>query len=121
MTLTRRPFLLTLAAWALAPVAGAVQAHSKKEATVPVDGAVLPSPPEQIGITFDRPMRITLIRLRSADETEVPLQRSDDMAPVTRFTAVPGALEPGTYTVEWRGLSDDGHPMQGRFSFEIRP
>jgi methionine-rich copper-binding protein CopC len=35
------------------------------------------------------------------------------------FHAVPEALGPGRYTVEWRGLASDGHAMQGSFSFEI--
>ena len=35
--------------------------------------------------------------------------------------ATPPALPAGSYTVEWRGLSEDGHAMSGRFSFEVRP
>lgn len=94
-------------------------AHSKKETTSPADGAVLEAAPESIEMTFDSPMRITMVRLTDAGGADVELERSDGMAPVTQFEAVPAALLPGAYIVEWRGLSGDGHPMQGSFSFEI--
>lgn len=94
-------------------------AHSAKESTSPADGAVLSGAPSAIELTFDSPMRLTMFRLTDAGGTEFDVSRSDDMAPVTHFQAIPAALQPGAYTVEWRGLSGDGHPMQGSFSFEI--
>ena len=112
-------FGLTVAA-ALSLSLGAAVAHSKKETTTPADGAVLQSAPETVGMSFNRPMRITLIRLTDDDGTEHDLERTDDMAPVKEFQAHPDDLDPGAYSVEWRGLSDDGHPMTGSFSFEIK-
>jgi methionine-rich copper-binding protein CopC len=42
------------------------------------------------------------------------------MEPVTQFDAAPGSpLLPADYTVEWRGMSQDGHPMQGSFAFAV--
>jgi methionine-rich copper-binding protein CopC len=32
-----------------------------------------------------------------------------------------GALAPGAYTVEWRTMAGDGHPVSGRFGFSVRP
>ena len=100
-------------------VAGAAFAHSKREVTVPHDGAVLVAPPDVVSIAFDAPMRITVIRLKSEAGDTFELERSDDMRPVTDFRAIPPALPNGRYTVEWRGLSADGHAMKGRFSFEV--
>ena len=100
-------------------VAGAAFAHSKQEVTVPHDGAVLAAPPDVVSITFDAPMRITVIRLTSEVGDVFELGRSDDMQPVTNFRATPPALPNGRYTVEWRGLSADGHAMKGLFSFEV--
>ena len=71
------------------------------------------------GIAFDAPMRITMIRLKSEVGDTFELERSDAMRPVTEFRATPPALPNGRYTVEWRGLSADGHAMKGRFSFEV--
>jgi len=97
-----------------------VFAHSTKEETEPADSAVLTIPPDAIGMQFDMPMRVTLISLTDADGRDYALTRSDDMQPVSEFSAVPPDLPSGRYTVEWRGLAEDGHPMQGAFSFEIK-
>ena len=85
---------------ALALTAGSVAAHSKKQATVPADGAILTASPDTIMMNFDMPLRVT-------------------MQPVSDFSATAPALGAGKYTVEWRGLAADGHPMQGQFSLDI--
>ena len=99
---------------------GAAVAHSKQEVTFPEDGAVLRAPPDVVSMRFDAPMRITLIHLTSETTGgKFELDRSDGMRPVTDFRATPPVLPNGRYTVEWRGLSPDGHPMKCRFSFEV--
>ena len=118
MTL-RQLFLVLGTAGGIALAAGGASAHSRSEATTPADGAVLDTAPEVIAMTFDQPMRVTLIRLTAGDGTEVEVTRTDEMAPVTAFEATPAPLAPGAYTVEWRGLSGDGHPMEGGFSFRV--
>ncbi|MCE5973113.1 copper resistance protein CopC [Sinirhodobacter sp. WL0062] len=118
----RMTYLIRAALGALLAVGAASQAalaHAEKEGTRPADGAVLTAPPETLGMNFDMPMRVTLIALTDQDGNEHALTRHDGMQPVTAFDAVPPALPSGIYTVEWRGLADDGHPMQGRFSFEV--
>lgn len=110
------------AAGALAfSLGGAATAHSRPETTEPANGEVVAAAPEVIAISFDKPMRITGIELTEADGGAFALERKDEMAPVIRFEATPPPLPPGRYTVTWRGLSADGHPMSGRFSFEVRP
>lgn len=95
------------------------QAHSKQEATQPANGAVLSAAPEVIVMTFDMPMRVTLFTLTDQDGAKHDINRSDNMQPVLEFAAEPGPLPAGQYTVEWRGLAADGHPMQGTFGFEV--
>ena len=102
-------------------VAGEIHAHSKQETTFPEDGAVLAAAPEVVYVSFDAPMRITVVMLTSEAGDTFDLERSDAMEPVTEFRATPPPLPKGRYTVEWRGLSSDGHPMQGRFTFEVAP
>src|SRR6056297_1005755 len=117
---TRQTLALTAGAIAASiSWAPAGWAHSNKEGTSPADGAVLQSAPDIIAMSFDRPMRITMVRLTDADGDEFDVSRSDGAAPLMEFEATPAELDPGAYTVEWRGLSDDGHPMKGSFAFEI--
>ena len=115
--------LATAIAWGFVTLSlsGAVAGHSRDEATVPSDGAILKSAPATIAIRFDKPIRVTVIGLTDSDGEEFALERTDAMAPVTRFEATPEPLPAGTYRIDWRGLSADGHPMSGGFSFEIRP
>ena len=111
-----------VAAGALALALGsAATAHSRPETTVPANGEVVAAAPEVIAISFDKPMRVTFIALTGAGGEAFALERTDGMAPVTRFEATPPALPAGSYTVEWRGLAEDGHAMSGRFFFEVRP
>ena len=101
--------------------AGEIHAHSKQETTFPEDGAVLAVAPDFVSLSFDAPMRITMISLTSEAGDTFDLERSDAMEPVTELRATPPPLPEGRYTVEWRGLSSDGHPMKGSFSFEVAP
>ena len=115
------PCAALTAAIALAfSVAGTASAHSRHEATIPGDGAVVETAPEVIVLSFDSPTRITMIELSNALGEEFALERSDGMAPVTRLEATPAHLSAGSYTVEWRGLSADGHPTSCRCSFEVQ-
>lgn len=94
-------------------------AHSIPQGTRPSDGAILAAAPATIDMTFDMPMRVTLISLTDQTGAAHALERSDSMQAVTEFSAEPAFLPQGRYTVEWRGLAEDGHPMQGSFSFEV--
>ena len=110
----------SVVAFALA-VGGPAAAHSRPETTAPANGEVVAAAPRVISISFDKPMRVTTIELTGADGEAFALERTDEMASVTHFEAVPPPLPAGRYTVTWRGLSEDGHAMSGRFSFEVQP
>jgi methionine-rich copper-binding protein CopC len=117
MTRFSRTFLGALLALGLALQAAI--AHSSKEGTRPNDGAALTTSPETVGMTFDMPMRVTLVSLTDQDGKDHVLTRQDNMQPVKVFDATPPNLPIGSYTVQWRGLAEDGHPMQGTFSFQV--
>ena len=113
-----RPTAGLLLAALLAVAPAKVSAHSKTETTTPADGATVSSV-EAIEIRFDAPMRVTAVSLEN-HAGDVALQRDTGTEPTEAFRARPDAvLEPGDYRLEWRGLSADGHPMQGAFGFTI--
>ncbi len=100
----------------LAPTLAA--AHSNSEATTPADGSTVMEVSE-LSMRFDDPMRIISVTLTSADR-EVGIERETGMDPATEFRAMPlEELAPGSYSIEWRGMASDGHPMQGSFSFTV--
>lgn len=108
--------LMTLAA--VIATASVASAHSKAEKTTPANDAIVQSV-DQIEMRFDDPMRVTAISL-TGPEGAVEITRETGLDPVLEFRALPPETMPaGTYTVEWRGLAADGHPMQGTFVFTI--
>ncbi|MEQ6250337.1 copper resistance CopC family protein [Sulfitobacter sp. HNIBRBA3233] len=111
-----KPTLLALAS--VLATATAALAHSKAEGTTPADGATVESI-EAIELRFDDPMRVTAIALAGPDG-DLEITRETGLDPVTEFRAMPPENMPaGAYTVDWRGLSPDGHPMQGSFGFTV--
>jgi methionine-rich copper-binding protein CopC len=93
-------------------------AHAPKTGSVPEDKAVLSESPASIDVSFASPMRLTKVTLAS-NGTEEKLE----IAPksfATTFSLPVQALANGDYTVEWRGMSEDGHVMDGSFTFTIK-
>lgn len=106
------------AAFVLTTMATGAFAHAKAENTTPANQATVDTV-EVIEMRFDDPMRVTAISLTGPDG-EVEVERETGMDAVTEFKAVPPAdLAAGAYTVDWRALSPDGHPMQGSFNFNV--
>lgn len=100
--------------------AGPASAHDGIVGTEPADGAVLDAAPSAVTLTF------------AADQlavgAAVAVTGSDGStwahgAPVVTGTTVTQALSSpmpsGTFAVEWRSVSGDGHPVTGTFAFTL--
>ena len=111
--------LLTLATAAfLVLPAAAAQAHDALESSDPADGATVQSVPAKIGLTFDRtPIAInSIVRVEDSagtDQADGAVEIVDNH--VTQ--AVKAGAPAGKYTVVWRVVSSDGHPIEGTFTF----
>ena len=95
-------------------------AHSKQETTVPANNEVLTEAPAELVLKFDKPMRITKLALTDQAGTDYKVQRTDQMKHVLKLVAQLDPVPNGEYQVDWRGLSEDGHPMKGTFSFTVK-
>ena len=108
----------TILALPLAILATAAMPHTKTQGTTPADGATV-AEVEMLHIAFDAPMRVISAAL-TRDGAEVAIKRETGMEPIEEFHAVPAEdLAPGTYRLDWRGMAEDGHPMQGGFGFTV--
>ena len=111
--------LLTLATAALLMVpAAAAQAHDVLEATDPANGSTVRTVPAKIGLTFDHtPIAIgSVVRVEDAtgtDQADGPVTIVDNHVTQAVKTDAPE----GKYTVIWRVVSSDGHPIEGTFTF----
>ncbi|MFE9098678.1 copper resistance protein CopC [Streptomyces sp. NPDC007264] len=136
MTNSRRPggpFPLSALVRALAATAAGVvlllataapaSAHAEPVATVPAAGAVLDRAPRTVSMRFSEPVEATADGLRvlgpdgSRADTghTAPLPDRPDALAVTLGSGLPD----GAYTVSWRAVSADSHPVHGAFTFTV--
>jgi methionine-rich copper-binding protein CopC len=101
--------------------APAAQAHDVLEATNPANGATVQAVPASVVLTFDHtPIGVgTEILVKDPTGTN----QADGPAAIVD-TNVTQNLKPGapagTYTVVWRVVSSDSHPIEGTFTFTAK-
>jgi methionine-rich copper-binding protein CopC len=107
--------LITLGAGVSAAPA---QAHARLVSTDPVDGAALAAAPTEVVFTFNEPLLPDFVRfIRISPEgtsEDLPIAAIDsNVARLVWPTGLPG----GEWTVEYRVVSQDGHPVNGSIYF----
>jgi copper resistance protein C len=95
-------------------------AHASEVGSSPEAGAILDAPPRTVAVEFDSPILDigAAIVVRTADGTSVVVgtpqigrqQISVDVDP---------AAAPGTYTVAYRVVAEDGHTIESTFDFTV--
>ena len=97
-------------------------AHSALPSSTPADGAVVTEPLERIDLTFSEAPLAGLdagLRIQVTDADGTDVSTGDvTVSGMTMGKAVD--LENGAYTVLWRYVSPDGHPIDGSYGFEYR-
>ncbi|MGC9537150.1 copper resistance protein CopC [Streptomyces sp. UG1] len=102
---------------------GPASAHATLRAADPEDGAVLKSAPRDITLTFSESVALLDDSFRILDPDGRRLRTGEpEHAPDGSDTArvtLPAKLDQGTYTVAWRVVSADSHPVSGAFTFSV--
>lgn len=111
--------LLLLSGLLLLLTAPAAAAHAELVRTDPRDGAVLPTSPAAVTLTFDEAVTLAPHAVRVVDATGAPVRTEVSGHDAVVSARLPGELTEGTYVVTWRVISDDGHPVAGSFSFSV--
>ena len=107
---------------ALVLAMGMVHNHLVK--STPTAGEQLRAAPKEVRLWFnERPeIAFTSVTLLRADSSKIAtikaVATSDTMAAAIPLTA---SLAPGSYVVNWRTASADGHAIRGSFGFSITP
>ncbi|MEV7288288.1 copper resistance protein CopC [Streptomyces sp. NPDC093252] len=104
--------------------AGPASAHAAPRSTTPADGSVVATAPSELTLTFTESVGLLEGSIRIYDPGNHRLRpRSVGHAPGSADTlriALPATgLDRGTYTVAWRVVSSDSHPVSGAFTFSI--
>ncbi|WP_120498517.1 copper resistance CopC family protein [Kiloniella sp. EL199] len=96
-------------------------AHTNVTSTVPANEAILKKSPEEIRLIFPGTLKITALKLLDNQGNELPLKHEKNLTPVKEKIAIPPILDAGNYSVIWRGISADGHPIKGQINFSVSP
>jgi copper transport protein len=96
-------------------------AHASLVSTSPIRGAVLEDVPDRVLLRFDEGVSTVAGSVRVYDDQARRVDSGDIDRPSSSEVAVslPDALRDGTYTVAWRVLSADSHPVRGAFVFSV--
>ncbi|MGC0376355.1 copper resistance protein CopC [Streptomyces sp. SAI-229] len=103
--------------------AAPASAHAALRGSDPGDGSVVESAPRRLTLTFTESVGLLddSFRVYGPDNRRVHLgePRHADGASDTARADLPGGLADGTYTVAWRVVSADSHPVSGALTFSI--
>lgn len=118
--------LLRLLVTAVLAIAGALlavspaSAHAELLSSDPADGAVLDAPPPAVTLTFSEALMAptVAVAVSDADRNVLDLQTpAVDGSVVT--VPWPAAASAGAFTVAYRVVSQDGHPIEGAVRLTI--
>ncbi len=102
---------------------GSASAHAVLISTEPGQGAVLATMPATVSLSFSEPVALAADGVRVFGPTGAQLddRRSRQLGEArTVGVGLPDRdWEHGTYTVSWRVVSADSHPVAGAFTFSV--
>ncbi|GAA2292902.1 copper resistance CopC/CopD family protein [Streptomyces violaceusniger] len=115
--------LLAALLCALSVGANSASAHAALTSTDPADGSVVKTAPREVTLNFSEGVLLSGDSVRVLD----PKGKRVDTGKTAHVggkssTAAAGlhsGLPDGTYTVAWKAVSEDSHPVSGAFTFSI--
>jgi methionine-rich copper-binding protein CopC len=113
-----------IVSFAIGLSATAAQAHAHLQKQTPAAGSKGTAPAEiQLKFSEGLELKFSAVALTSASGAneatgKLTLDPADNSVLIA---TIPGRLEPGVYTVNWRAVSIDTHKTQGSYSFTVTP
>ncbi|MEV6296185.1 copper resistance protein CopC [Streptomyces sp. NPDC051896] len=102
---------------------GTASAHAVLTGSAPADGSVVKSAPKQVTLAFTESVGLldNSFSILDPDNPEVRTGEPGHAAghSDTAQVALPAKLAQGTYTVSWRVISTDSHPVSGVMTFSV--
>ncbi|MFG1867261.1 copper resistance CopC family protein [Micromonospora arborensis] len=105
---------------ALLVPAGPAWAHNSLRSASPAKDSTLPSAPTELTLEFMQRLDPTFTTIVLTDAAKRKIPTGDPVVAGARSTVrVSDTLPNGTYTVAYRVVSADGHPVQGSYPFTV--
>lgn len=101
-------------------VPAAVSAHTALKSSTPAAGSVIDKPIDEIALEFNtdiEPLSTFEVREEKGGVQNVSGIRVDKNVMTGKLES---ALPDGTYTVDWKIIGRDGHPVENQFSFTVK-
>jgi copper transport protein len=95
----------------------AAEAHAVLEQSIPSDRSTVDVTPSTLSLQFDEPVGVTDLRLLDATGRSIKLTIHANNNTVQ--AAIGDQLDAGTYTITYRIISADGHPVAGAVQFQV--
>ncbi|MFJ3901640.1 copper resistance CopC family protein [Streptomyces sp. NPDC090025] len=107
---------------ALLAAAPPAAAHTGLTSADPTPNTVLSGPPRSVTLTFSDPMdpKYAQVAVTTADGAALTSGAPQVAGAKVSVPLREGAARPGTYTVGYRVVSADGHPVSGSYTFTVR-
>lgn len=100
-------------------MATGADAHAALRTISPQDGATVTSAPTQVVLTFNEPIGTSFATVSVAGAGGSVSEGKAAVDGVTVTQALSPALPNGRYTVSFRVVSEDGHPVSDRTTFSV--
>lgn len=102
---------------------GMASAHAQKKTFLPAPNSVLATAPKNLDLTYTaalKSLHVVVLNTKGDTVTEAtPAINAADSAHV--ILPLTATLTPGTYTVKWDAVADDGDGTSGRYTFTVAP
>ncbi len=99
-------------------------AHTKLENSTPENGSILDKSPTNVLLSFNNAIRLTKVTLSKAGGKSAKLKLDKSKKFETSFSLLLEQVETsnqsGEYSIEWRGIGQDGHVMKGSFTYTVK-
>ncbi|HEV7629358.1 MAG TPA: copper resistance protein CopC, partial [Streptomyces sp.] len=103
--------------------AAPASAHAVQTDSTPAEGSVVSSAPRQITVTFSEEVSMSDGSIRVLGPDGKPVDdgkvRVIEGEKVKRGVGLKSDVPDGTYTVAWKAVSADSHPVGGAFTFSV--
>jgi methionine-rich copper-binding protein CopC len=93
-------------------------AHAHLQKSSPADGSVITTSPSNLVLNLSEPARLTTLSIQKGSEPKQDLKPLP-ATPAQQISVPLPASAPGTYSITWRAVSDDGHVMPGTLHFTV--
>ncbi|GAA2278848.1 hypothetical protein GCM10010149_23150 [Nonomuraea roseoviolacea subsp. roseoviolacea] len=119
----KRPLIAAVTAFLaalflLGTAAGPALAHDSLKSSDPAKGSTVKTV-EKVKLEFSASVRMPFVIVRGADGAQHQAGSAETDGPVVR-QALKDTLPDGTYTIAYRVVSSDGHPIEGEIPFTVK-